>query len=521
MAMADGRRTYLERNTDLSKFSHGNFDFNFDPTSHVATVVVRVKPTFEEGISAEEKSAFISKLHRAVDEYWHDKAVLVPADGEGPAIRVHVVLQENERSYHKVVDVERERTWPFTRPWVGRDLNVGLGTDVLTLAHEVGHVLANYDEYDGGWIENRGWWHDNNHFHEQNEVLMGNGTQLRPRYFDHFARKVSSWAGKRYVPQIQTAPSAQPVYAPRTEWVTKATPARRVQPLSETRVLKAGLQGNDVRSLQKLLNRNLRMGLEVDGKFGPKTERAVKSLQGLYGLNADGVVGPKTRPLLSETPYGLQRGMSGDSITQLQRRLNERFGTGLATDGKFGPLTERAVKSAQRMYGLKQDGIWGRKTSLAASEPPTRLRQGMEGGHVSALQERLNSQFGSALRIDGKFGPRTAQSLRSVQRFYGLPGDGVFGPKSRVAIDSGPPPTIQMGSRGTSVKGLQRFLASQGYKLKPDGAYGPITQAAVRDYQGKRGLRQEWSHWPSDMGQYLLALGSMTKWDIPPRRSTF
>ncbi|SDY13063.1 peptidoglycan-binding protein [Thermoactinomyces sp. DSM 45892] len=35
-------------------------------------------------------------------------------------------------------------------------------------------------------------------------------------------------------------------------------------------------------------------GLAVDGIFGPKTPRAVKSFQRKKGLVTDGIVGPKT-----------------------------------------------------------------------------------------------------------------------------------------------------------------------------------------------------------------------------------
>jgi peptidoglycan hydrolase-like protein with peptidoglycan-binding domain len=55
-----------------------------------------------------------------------------------------------------------------------------------------------------------------------------------------------------------------------------------------------------VRLLQGLLDR---LGLDlgkpgVDGRFGPITERAVKTLQKRNGLKADGVVGPDTLALL-------------------------------------------------------------------------------------------------------------------------------------------------------------------------------------------------------------------------------
>jgi peptidoglycan hydrolase-like protein with peptidoglycan-binding domain len=52
--------------------------------------------------------------------------------------------------------------------------------------------------------------------------------------------------------------------------------------------LERGLEGDSVRWLQQQL------GLDVDGKFGPQTEKAVKAYQRRNGLSVDGVVGRQT-----------------------------------------------------------------------------------------------------------------------------------------------------------------------------------------------------------------------------------
>ncbi len=63
-----------------------------------------------------------------------------------------------------------------------------------------------------------------------------------------------------------------------------------------------------------------------------------------------------TRPLL-------ERGSSGESVRDLQRRLNAAFGACvLAEDGIFGPETEKAVRDFQEKNGCKRDGIVGPET---------------------------------------------------------------------------------------------------------------------------------------------------------------
>ena len=53
-------------------------------------------------------------------------------------------------------------------------------------------------------------------------------------------------------------------------------------------LLKLGSEGEDVKKLQ------VKLGVDPIGKFGPKTEAAVKAWQAEHGLSADGIVGDKT-----------------------------------------------------------------------------------------------------------------------------------------------------------------------------------------------------------------------------------
>jgi peptidoglycan hydrolase-like protein with peptidoglycan-binding domain len=59
-------------------------------------------------------------------------------------------------------------------------------------------------------------------------------------------------------------------------------------------LLKKGSKGLPVRRLQKRMQLAGFEIADVNGRFGPKTETAVKTLQKQAGLTVDGVVGPKT-----------------------------------------------------------------------------------------------------------------------------------------------------------------------------------------------------------------------------------
>ena len=64
--------------------------------------------------------------------------------------------------------------------------------------------------------------------------------------------------------------------------------------------LRKGDAGYQVQKLQKCLNQTINAKLNVDGSFGPATEKAVKRLQNKYRLEVDGIVGPMTRAKIKE-----------------------------------------------------------------------------------------------------------------------------------------------------------------------------------------------------------------------------
>ncbi|MGA8980789.1 MAG: N-acetylmuramoyl-L-alanine amidase [Pedococcus sp.] len=121
--------------------------------------------------------------------------------------------------------------------------------------------------------------------------------------------------------------------------------------------------------------------------------RAVRAFQQHKGLIVDGVVGVETfgaidgarwslgDRILVHTPGHLQR---GEDVVALQERLNTLGFASGRVDGRFGPETERAVRSFQRAYGLPGDGSVGPETLRAFDD----LRRSVSGGSANVLRER-------------------------------------------------------------------------------------------------------------------------------------
>ena len=108
--------------------------------------------------------------------------------------------------------------------------------------------------------------------------------------------------------------------------------------------------------------------------LGDRGYTAIEILHNYYGsslfINSTDVISgiPSSYP-----GYPLEVGSSGDKVRQMQAQLNVISDAyplipKLVEDGIFGPATENAVKTFQRIFNLTQDGIVGFRTWYKISE---------------------------------------------------------------------------------------------------------------------------------------------------------
>ena len=268
-----------------------------------------------------------------------------------------------------------------------------------------------------------------------------------------------------------------------------------------------------------------------------------------YGTDINLVTdAPIRAPFASYPGFPLRLGDAGDAVRTKQIQLN-RISANYPSipkiypvDGVFGPETEEAVRTFQRVFGLTQDGIIGKATwyriaylytsvkrlseldseGLAledvAQQYPSILRLGDTGLPVRVIQYYLGviGQFYETVppnvRVTGTFDETTRQAVLAVQRTFGIAEDGIVGRQTwnqiyrayRGIIDSSDPllggvalfpgNTLRIGSQGEDVRLIQEYLQYIAQTLEtipevePTGVFGNQTDAAVRAIQEQYGI---------------------------------
>jgi len=111
-------------------------------------------------------------------------------------------------------------------------------------------------------------------------------------------------------------------------------------------VIQRGMGGEDVKKLQAMLNaQGAQPPLAADGKFGPKTEAALKAFQQANGIQQTGVLGRQTLGRFDDNPRPIAAGPAdAASPSTGAQRVDAQGLTGSALGNKFGDAAERSAR---------------------------------------------------------------------------------------------------------------------------------------------------------------------------------
>lgn len=252
-----------------------------------------------------------------------------------------------------------------------------------------------------------------------------------------------------------------------------------------TDIIREGSRGRLVGQAQYMMNFISRFYPQVptviqNSSYTRDFANAVREFQRAFGLNADGVIGPITWRMLYNVYWRIRDNVNipdGGNVTPpLPPPVN--------------PIPPPPPGPPTPPTGIPP-------------YPGALIRVGSRGADVERIQRCLNrvrAQFPSIrqLNVDGIFGPLTEASVREFQRIAGLNPDGIVGPLTWNALmprcygqqmPSYPGYLMRIGVRGDSVRQVQECLnRTQNAGLVLDGIFGPLTDAAVRNFQRAHGL---------------------------------
>jgi hypothetical protein len=164
--------------------------------------------------------------------------------------------------------------------------------------------------------------------------------------------------------------------------------------------------------------------------------------------------------------------------------------------GKYGPLTENALKNFQRDNFIADTGVYDEETQAAIRQVNDGVKSGSEGNVVRGLQNRLVSLgfMAQVMAGQGKFGPQTEAALRGFQKAHGIMETGVLTDETyRALLASAPQPT-PVTDHGDPTR-IDTVLPSEGrgfatYRRSPGGADQFGRAATIR---GIMDIAEAWS----------------------------
>ena len=144
------------------------------------------------------------------------------------------------------------------------------------------------------------------------------------------------------------------------------------------------------------------------------------------------------------------------------------------------------------LFGLSTGPFWVEIKAVAQNQPPVSIpdwpiyKQGSQGPEVYAIQHLLRFH-GQNLTPDGIFGVQTRTAVIAFQAAKGLSADGIVGLQTWGALINGV--QLSEGSNGQAVRAAQTLLRDKySYSITVDGAFGPNTESAVKDFQSAHSL---------------------------------
>ena len=186
---------------------------------------------------------------------------------------------------------------------------------------------------------------------------------------------------------------------------------------------------------------------------------------------------------------GLVEAVTASQVTTIEGNTSGASGV-IANGGGVRRKTYNRTSSSIHGYFRPQYAA----ITVDAKSPV--LMQGMKNTFVGEAQGHLNRHgVNPQLNVDNGFGPLTRAAVDWFRRLHGLPANGIIDVdlwiRLRAKAGAAATPTVKKGNKNEFVREIQRLINAAGYtpRLAEDGSFGALTEAGVKWFQKKEGIK--------------------------------
>ncbi|MDX8047099.1 peptidoglycan-binding protein [Gracilibacillus sp. S3-1-1] len=174
--------------------------------------------------------------------------------------------------------------------------------------------------------------------------------------------------------------------------------------------------------------------------FGPKTEKVLKQAQSYYGVKTSGIADKQTLAKIQEVVDSpLQNRNRHADVVKLKKDLRRLgFWNSNGTTNLYASKTEKAVRSFQKHYSLKENGIADQPTlSKIASLLASPNQKGNSSSDIRKYKEQLIFLgYKKGISSTSVFGSKTEARVKEFQRDMNLPVSGILDVETLKVLDN-------------------------------------------------------------------------------------
>ena len=242
-----------------------------------------------------------------------------------------------------------------------------------------------------------------------------------------------------------------------------------------------------VKQVQAALNAAGYTAGPPDGALGPKSRAAISRYQSDNNLAATGELNAELLASLG-IESGDQGGGTVANATTIRETKQELQARGFPTGSLNGTLdaqTREAIRTYQEEAGLEVTGEATPELLAHLRQSDIRYGDDVEPQVALSIEDQLQRHGYEVGKVDGVIDAHTRDAIRAYQADAGLAIDGEADDLLLAHLQTS---DVQPLPRSAIVE-MQWLLNRLGYlKTQSDGVMGPQSTAAIRRYQGDRGI---------------------------------